>query len=299
MPFVERRQGLMGGTGAIVLVGAGEELLAECFALADRCESAWSRFLPDSDVTRLNWSRGRPIEVDPLTIRLLESMIAGAELTAHDYNPTILPDLLAAGYTASTLDGSRITTIPAECRTAPRLQVTFAGDEVRIPAGVAIDAGGIGKGLAADLVVEFALAHGAWGALAEFGGDVVASGIAPTDLGWCVAVENAGEGSEPAVIMRVARGAIVTSSQARRRWTRHGSARHHLIDPATGECSPSSVVTATVIAATGARAEVIAKSAFLREPSEFLDWVPSVGAAALLLDDQGTTTSSENWGIYR
>jgi hypothetical protein len=54
-----------------------------------------------------------------------------------------------------------------------------------------------------------------------------------------------------------------------------------------------------VIAGTGARAEVIAKSAFLRGTADYLDWVPAVGAAALVLDDRGNMTSSENWGIYR
>jgi thiamine biosynthesis lipoprotein len=68
---LERRARLMGGTGAIVLVGGTDELLDECFALADRCEALWSRFLPDSDISRLNWANGRPIPVDPLTTRLL------------------------------------------------------------------------------------------------------------------------------------------------------------------------------------------------------------------------------------
>lgn len=298
-PTVERRQRLMGGTGSIVLVGAGSDLLDECFALADRCEAVWSRFLPDSDITRLNWSRGRAVDVDPLTVRLLESMQDGAELTGGDFNPTILPDLLAAGYAASTLDSSLVTTVPPGSTTAARLEFTISGTTVRLPRGVAIDPGGIGKGLAADIVVEFALARGAWGALAEFGGDVVAAGKAPTSDGWTVAVENAGDDTEPAMTMRLASGAIVTSSQARRRWNHGGSPRHHLINPGTGQSADTRVVTATVIAGTGARAEVIAKSAFLRGTAEYLDWVPAVGAAALVLDDRGNMTSSENWGIYR
>ena len=296
---LERRARLMGGTGAIVLVGGTDELLDECFALADRCEALWSRFLPDSDISRLNWANGRPIPVDPLTTRLLISMRKGADLTSGDFNPTVLPDLIEAGYAASTVEPSRVTTLAEGARTASRLELTVTDDAASVPRGTALDPGGIGKGLAADIVVEFALAQGAWGALAEFGGDVVADGEAPTTDGWTVAVENAGDDTEAPFTMRLARGAIVTSSQVRRRWTLGDRTRHHLIDPRTGGSAATRVQTATVIAATGARAEVLAKSAFLREPADYLNWLPTVGAAALLLCDGGELIESENWGTYR
>ena len=295
----ERRQKLMGGTGAIVLVGGTEELLAACFALADRCESAWSRFLPDSDLSRLNRANGQPTAVDPLTVLLLNAMLEGARLTGGEFNPTILPDLIEAGYAASTVDSTRVTVLPPGARTASGLRFTQSDGLVALPAHMAIDPGGIGKGLAADLVVDFALEHGAWGALAEFGGDVVAAGEAPTENGWTVAVENAGDDTESAATMRLARGAIVTSSQARRRWTIGTQTRHHLIDPRTGRSAATPVQTATVVAATGARAEVLAKSAFLRDAADYLAWLPTVGGAALLLLDDGETMESENWGIYR
>jgi FAD:protein FMN transferase len=296
---LEGRQRLMGGKGAIVLVGGTAELLAECFALADRCESAWSRFLPDSDISQLNWAGGQPLAVDPLTVCLVEAMLEGADLTDGEFNPTILPDLIDAGYSASTVDASRVTVLPKGTRTAARLALTLAGGCVALPKHTALDPGGIGKGLAADLVVEFALANGAWGALAEFGGDVVADGEAPSENGWTVAVENAGEDAGSAVTMRLARGAIVTSSQVRRRWTIGEETRHHLIDSHTGRSAATTVQTATVIAATGARAEVLAKSAFLRDPAEYLAWLPTVGAAALLVCGGGEIFESDNWGIYR
>jgi thiamine biosynthesis lipoprotein len=189
--------------------------------------------------------------------------------------------------------------LPAGAHSAARLELTLTDGVVALPRNTTLDAGGIGKGLAADLVVELAMARGAWGALAEFGGDVVAAGEAPTSDGWTVAVENAGEDAETVSTMRLGRGAIVTSSQTRRRWTHGNQTRHHLIDPKTGSSALSKVETATVIAATGARAEVIAKSAFLRDPAEYLGWAPTVGAAALLLCDDGQLLESENWGIYR
>ena len=281
-----------------MLVGGTAELLDDCFALADRCEAVWSRFLPDSDISNLNWASGKPTKVDPITVRLIVAMLEGASLTDGDFNPTVLPALVDAGYAASVVDPSRVTKLPAAARSASRLEVSLTDDVVTLPRTTTLDPGGIGKGLAADLVVELALARGAWGALAEFGGDIVAAGEAPTAAGWTVGVQNAGEDSEVNLTMRMAQGAIVTSSQVRRRWTRDGRPRHHLIDPKTGNSAVTRVNTATVIAATGARAEAIAKSAFLRDAGEYLAWVPTVGAAALLLRDTGELLESENWRQY-
>src|SRR5680860_1175871 len=89
---VSRAQTLMGGRASVMLVGGGPVALTRAFELADHCEQLWSRFLPDSDVTRLNWSEGRAIEVDPLTVRLISAMLEAAALTSGDYDPTLLPD---------------------------------------------------------------------------------------------------------------------------------------------------------------------------------------------------------------
>jgi thiamine biosynthesis lipoprotein len=54
-----------------------------------------------------------------------------------------------------------------------------------------------------------------------------------------------------------------------------------------------------VIASTGARAETLSKSGFLRETIPYLEWLPTVGAAGLVIDDDGVATASGNWETYR
>ncbi|KFF59360.1 hypothetical protein JF66_11920 [Cryobacterium sp. MLB-32] len=304
---VSRAQTLMGGRASVMLVGGGSTALTRAFALADRCEQLWSRFLPDSDVTRLNWAEGRAIEVDPLTVRLITAMIDAVALTSGDYDPTLLPDLVAAGYTASVLDPDRVTSLPQSARAPGNLRgVVIDGTTVRMPLGTTIDPGGIGKGLTADLVCEDALAGGAWGALAEIGGDVVVAGQAPDEVAWRLGVENplraraADPDSAPehSAIVRLASGSLVTSSQRKRRWSTSGGERHHLISPRTHDSALTSIQTVSVIAATGARAESLTKPGFLRDTIEYLAWLPTVGAAGLVIDDTGTLTSSANWKNY-
>ena len=286
----------MGGHGTIAVVGASMDVLDSAFDLADRCETLWSRFLPGSDITRLNWAEGEAVEVDPLTVRLIEAMREGAELTRGAFDPTLLPDVLAAGYVASVVAPDLVTTLPASAVSPGQLgRVSIDGTQVRMPRGTTLDSGGIGKGLAADVVCEFALAQGAWGVMAEFGGDIVVAGEAPDGVAWLLGIENPFDTKEHLSTVRLARGAIVTSSQRKRRFE---GGRHHLIDPGTGVSALTAIETVTVISATGARAEALTKPGFLWSPSDYLAWLPEVGAAGLLVDATGTEHTSSNWGRY-
>ncbi len=308
---------LMGGRASFMLVGASAALMDEIIDHANRLERLWSRFLPGSDVSRLNAAEGAPVTVDPQTVRLIEAMLEGALLTGGDYDATVLPDVLAAGYRASVLDSERVTVLPTSAvapgdlagvlieDSAPhnatsQTDAPHRGPVVTLPFGTTIDPGGIGKGLAADLLCAFALRGGAWGALAELGGDIVVAGRAPDTLAWRLGVENPLDPAEHSAVVRLAEGALVTSSQRKRRFPSpaDSGSRHHLVDPRTHDSALTRVQTVSVIAATGARAEVLTKPGFLRPPDDFLAWLPAVGAAGLLIDDRGIVTTSTNWEHY-
>lgn len=289
----------MGGHSTITLVGGPPELLDSCFALAHRCESLWSRFLPTSDITRLNWAEGAETEVDPLTVRLATAMLAGFARTGGDFDPTLLPELLAAGYVASRVDPDRTTTLPESARAPGEIGgMVIENNTISLPLGTTLDPGGIGKGLTADLVCEFALAEGAWGVMAEIGGDVVVAGDAPGAQGWRIGVEDPHAEGEYAAIVRLGSGAIVTSSQLKRRWGSGSGERHHLMDATTGMSAVSTADSVSVIAAYGWYAETLTKPGFLRPIPDYLAWLATVGAAGSIIDRDGTLHSSSNWQDY-
>ena len=57
-------------------------------------------------------SSGRPVEVDADTVTLLITMLDAWRLTQGRFDPTVLPALVAAGYTASIEDPRRLTILP-------------------------------------------------------------------------------------------------------------------------------------------------------------------------------------------
>lgn len=263
-------------------------------------EQRWSRFIADSDLSRLTESSGRPVLVDGDTVTLLEAMRAGWHETDRDFDPTLLPAVIAEGYGRSMIDPARSTRLPESARSRGDLDaMRIEATAVTLPRGTALDAGGIGKGLAADLIAADLMAAGAAGCLVEVGGDLRVCGTAPDGIAWRVAVDDPFVPGTERQQIRLPDGGIATSSQRKRRWmSEAGVERHHLIDPATQRSAVSSIQTVTVIAATAARAEVLTKPGFLRTIDDYLEWIPTRGAAALLIDADGAEHTTTNWSDY-
>ena len=132
---------------------------------------------------------------------------------------------------------------------------------VTVPAGLTLDAGGIGKGLAADLAVGRLLQAGATGAMVEIGGDLAMAGTPIDPAGWLVNVERPDPADGLLCLLAISGGGVATSSTRSRRWAIDGVEHHHQIDPQTDDSSTTDLDAVTVIAPTGWLAEVHATAA--------------------------------------
>lgn len=162
---------------------------------------------------------------------------------------------------------------------------------VTLPAGAALDFGGIAKGMAVDAALAALAERGFTSALVNAGGDLAALGTPPGERQWSLAVPGRHEWwSIPLV-----RGALATSGIARRHWTQAGAPRHHLLDPRTGLPSASGLWSATVAAGTCAQAEVAAKVAFLLGRGEGGAFLRRLGLAGLLVGADGFWSAAGSW----
>jgi thiamine biosynthesis lipoprotein len=256
----------MASDAHVIAVDASAGAVVDAERLLHRIEQRWSRFLPDSDITRINLAEGRPVVVDPLTITLIATMAEAWQITQGRYDPTILPVLVADGYRASIDQPSRVTSLPATARHVGGVAaVTIDAEQrtVTAPPEVTLDPGGIGKGLAADLVVGQLLAAGAAGALVDVGGDLACAGTPVLPGGWAVTVERPDDPDADLVTFAVSGGGVATSSTRSRCWLHEGATRHHVIDPTCGAMSDTDLAAVTVIARSGWMAEAHATAAIL------------------------------------
>jgi thiamine biosynthesis lipoprotein len=308
MPRVseELRFRAMGSDCHVVVVGGpggGADLARRRI---DDLERRWSRFLDDSEVSRLNRRAGQPVRVSPETRELVERAGQAWRLSGGAFDPTVLGAVVRAGYDRSfeRIAGRRDLASDSASGAYLRLgaaEIVIDGDAVTLPPGVGFDPGGIGKGLAADRVVAEMMALGVEGICVNLGGDVRLEGAAPgrgdlvrgdPDSGdpdgraWTVAVEHP-RLDAPLALLGLTGGAVATSTTLRRRWTVGGRTRHHLIDPQTGQPSTSDIELATVVAAQAWAAEVLAKAVLLRGSEHPFDNLGGTGAQALAVDRTG------------
>jgi thiamine biosynthesis lipoprotein len=228
----------------------------------ERLESCWSRLRPDSELSALNSNAGRWHTISPTLADAVDRCLRLAALTDGGFDPTLLDRMLAIGYDRSfrSLDLDQLGDVPQPRPSGGVAGIERAGDRVRLPVGVALDLGGIGKGLAADILAVGLVAHGARSACVSLGGDVRVEGGVPDEGGWRVPVTNPLEPDAELGDVALAHEAIVTSTTTIRTWQRGGTTMHHLIDPRTGLPSIGDVVAAIVTAPEAWLAEGIAKA---------------------------------------
>jgi thiamine biosynthesis lipoprotein len=281
------------GTTAHVVVCGGPADLAE---LAQRriaeLEARWSRFLPVSELSLLNAApRGRPTVLSMDTYRLIDTAVRSWRETEGRYDPTVLAAMIEHGYARSfsTLpsDTSCRASLPRPTTGCAGIQLEPAIQSVVLPAGVGIDPGGIGKGLAADIVVEELLAHGARGALVDIGGDIRVEGEGPDGGAWIIDIEDPLDPERVLLHLALHGAGIATSSRLRRRWHQNGVEHHHLIDPGTGEPIITRIVAVSVIAAQAWWAEALTKAVLVAG-----DLTPVCGASAVIVDVHGRTVAT-------
>lgn len=305
MPHVSRRLfRAMGCESAVIVVADtaahAAMLAADAEARIAWLEARWSRFVPTSDVSRINANSGTWVHVDGSTLDLVWSMVCGWRATDGAFDPTLLAPLVGLGAGASWHDPTAVTSLAEGTlwRGDPAaVDIDRTAGAVRVPRGTALDAGGIGKGAAADLVVAELLSDGARGALVSLGGDVRVDGESPDGGPWVLTVS---DGLAEVARVRLGRGGVATSGVMHRTWISPAGERvHHLLDPVSGRPVEASQLRAvTVVAGDAMWAEVLTKVVFVRGGLAALPWLDELGVAALTVDADGLIRANAAWNSF-
>ncbi len=308
--MADRRFRVMGSDAHLIVVGADgatavdtEALLDRAQARLDRLEALWSRFQPDSEVAALTEHAGEWVDVSDETLLLVRRAIEAWSISGASFDPTVLGDMIRAGYDRSFdamgESGEVRSGMSRLLHGCGDIEVDAAGRRVRLPEGTGFDPGGIGKGLAADLLTAELMDAGAAGVCANVGGDLRVRGQGPTAEvdGWTVGVDHPWL-AEPIALVGLLDGALATSTTLKRAWQVDGEARHHLIDPGTGKPSTSDLTLVTVIATEGWMAEILAKAVLLRGSEHPFDLLGGTGAEALCIDTAGRLQATEGFTTF-
>ena len=251
----------------------------------------FTRFAPDSELSRLNADPRRTVPVSPTMARFVAAAREAAELTGGLVDPTLVGELEELGYTGDLGASLPLPLVLAEA--PPRqsgagrperrwrgLTVDLARSTVTRPPGLQLDSGGVAKGLFADLLGARLTDRAAW--VVDCGGDLRVGGTA--GLARPVDVRSPFDADQLLHRLLLADGGVATSSIGDRSWRgADGLPAHHLLDPSTGRSAFTGVVQVTALAPSALQAEARAKAALLAGPAEAERWLPCGGV--IVLDD--------------
>jgi thiamine biosynthesis lipoprotein len=268
-----------GGMCAALVIGSGPAGTPHAAALrVKRGLLAWhdqfSRFKPDSELSRLNRNPRQTVAVSPAMARFVEAALNAAAMTGGLVDPTLAGEMDRAGYT------KHLDSVPVPLRRAlalaPRrapggpnptgawrqVGVDRGAGTVTRPPGVRLDSGGIVKGMFGDILAAVLGKHESFAV--DAAGDVRFGGRG--SLLRPIRVASPFDESVLHVFALV-RGAVATSGIGKRSWLdSDGRPAHHLLDPATGRPAFTGVVQVTALAPTGVQAEALSKAALLSGP---------------------------------
>jgi thiamine biosynthesis lipoprotein len=280
--------------GALVTGSGRAGSAADAVALVRRALLAWharfSRFLPESELSRVNRDPRGTLPVSPMMARFAQAVRDAGSLSGGLVDATLLHEIERAGY-ARDLPGSVMLATalslapprrPAAAAAAERwreLDVDLAAGTLKRPPGLALDSGGVVKGLFADALGESLATHPSFAI--DCAGDLLVGGAAATVRP--IRVQSPFDGSTLHTF-ELARTGVATSGIGRRGWLApDGTPAHHLLDPGTGRPAFTGVVQATALADSAVEAEVRAKAAVLSGARAASAWLPDGGV--LVFDD--------------
>ncbi|MHC4916151.1 MAG: FAD:protein FMN transferase [Planctomycetota bacterium] len=236
--------------------------LAPALAAANEVERLMSRFIPDSDVSRLSSApAGTPVRVDPRTVRVLALATDIHRRSGGAYDVTVGPLIGLYKWT-----GRELKRPPTDAEIAEALKKVGTDkltlDEKKGTAalraeGMLVDLSSVAKGFAVDLALDALRRGGADAALVEIGGEVRAYGLKPDGSPWRVGIRHPRSGTLLGALDAADR-AVATSGDYQKYFKQGGRRASHILDPRTGRPLVGGAVSVTVLAPECALADGLA-----------------------------------------
>jgi thiamine biosynthesis lipoprotein len=260
--------------------------LAElAIAEVGRIEVKYSRYRPDSIVSRINAAAGGDwIACDEETWSLLEyadtlhrysdglfDITSGVLRRVWDFKAACVPEAKVLAQVLELVDWSRVVL-----------------DQQRIrldQTGMEIDFGGFGKEYAADRAGAILAGQGVFHGYVNLGGDMRILGPRPDGQPWMMGIQDPRQHERLAATLPIKQGGLATSGDYERYFEIDGRRYCHVLDPRTGQ-PVSHWRSISVVAPLAVVAGNCTTIAMLKQ-AEAIDFLESAGVDYLAVDDLG------------
>lgn len=230
-----------------------EDAISKAFDCIKKYEDMLSKTVEGSDVYRINRAGGKPVQVHPETMEVIQKGIQYGKLSGGMFDITIgaVSDLWNfTGDNPQVPDGEALK---KAVKTVDYRKVTLGEDTVTLTgADARMDLGGVAKGYIADRVTEVLEKAGVKKAIIDLGGNIVTVGTKGEGQPWKIGIERPySDRSEILGSVEMMDETIVTSGVYERYFKAGGKLYHHVLNPKTGYPIENNLDAVTIKAAKG------------------------------------------------
>ncbi|GIC75786.1 FAD:protein FMN transferase [Moritella sp. F3] len=243
-------------------------LVALAYTEAKRIEVKYSRFRDGNIIASLNHAKGRTVQLDDETVKLINLADLCFRLSDGLFD-------ISAGALGKLWHFKQQTTLPSDVDINALLphigwqQVQWQAPLLTLPAGMQVDLGGIGKEYAVDKVAlllenEMRLQQIDSAFLVNFGGDIYANRLRRNGVAWQVAIEDPQHLGKSKLMVSLGKGGLASSGNSQRFIDVDGQRYSHILNPQTGYPVADGPAQVTVYAQNCVQAGMLATIALLQ-----------------------------------
>ena len=245
--------------------GGGEEALSAAESCIKDLEGRLSVTISSSDVSRINNSSGKPVEVSDDTLKIIQKAQDISRSSGGALDITAYPLVREWGFTTGEYKVPSQERINELLKNVDSSKISISGSTVTLASGQQIDLGALAKGYTGDKVIETLRSNGAEAAIISLGGNVQSFGKKPDGSPWKVAVRDPFSPEKDMCTIEIGEKAVITSGNYERCFTGDdGKAYWHIIDPADGFPADNGIVSATVIGDSGLLCDGLSTALFVK-----------------------------------
>lgn len=218
----------------------------------------------NSDISRINNSSGKLVEVSEDTAAILSAGISYGDLTGGALDITVYPVLREWGFTTGEYRIPESGELKELLERVDYKQVRVEDGRVTLPGDFMVDAGSLAKGYTSDKVIGILRDSGVESAVVSLGGNVQTLGKKPDGSQWKVAVKDPFSPEKEMCIVSIDEKAVITSGSYERYFTgEDGNNYWHIIDPSDGRPADNGLVSVTVIGDSGLMCDALSTALFV------------------------------------
>ena len=277
-----------------------------------------SRRLEESEVCRINryfgadsGQDGQSLQISEEMGLVLENCLRVWESSRGAFDVTLAPVIAIwdiDGWAGGTREGTFEAPKQQEIEQALEycgsggieLRELPTGYEIRLPKGMELDMGAVGKGIALDEIESWLMQReNITGAVISVGGSILVYGSKPDKSRFKVAITNPSDtASTIGYLSLEGTWCISTSGDYERYVEIDGVRYHHIIDPATGYPADSGVRSVTILSDRGFLSDALSTACFVLGVDEGMKLAEEYDAEVLFVDKEGNIIMSEGMKKY-